>query len=100
MKYFFFGPFEDDDFVEDYSLFGKTLFILASTTIARMKYYHAWLLADAICNASGLGFNGYTSTGKAKWDLISNVDIIKFEVRSIESVANATETSFCRFMIY
>ena len=45
-----------------------------------MKYYHAWLLADAICNASGLGFNGYTSSGKAKWDLISNVDIIKFEV--------------------
>ena len=45
-----------------------------------MKYYHAWLLADAICNASGLGFNGYTAEGKPKWDLISNVDIIKFEV--------------------
>jgi lysophospholipid acyltransferase 1/2 len=70
----------DDDFVENTSLFGKTLFILLSTTFARMKYYHAWLLADAICNASGLGFNGYTASGKAKWDLISNVDILKFEV--------------------
>jgi hypothetical protein len=27
-----------------------------------------------------LGFNGYTASGKAKWDLISNVDIFKFEV--------------------
>lgn len=70
----------DEDFLENTSLFGKTLFILLSTTFARMKYYHAWLLADAICNASGLGFNGYTASGKAKWDLISNVDIFKFEV--------------------
>ena len=45
-----------------------------------MKYYHAWLLADSICNASGLGFNGYDSQGEAKWDLISNVDVVKFEV--------------------
>ena len=51
-----------------------------ATTIARMKYYHAWLLADAICNASGLGFNGFSERGDAKWDLISNVDILKFEV--------------------
>ena len=71
---------KDDDFIENTSLLGKTFFIVASTTIARMKYYHAWLLADSICNASGLGFNGYNSKGEAKWDLISNVDVIKFEV--------------------
>lgn len=73
----------DDDFVENTSLLAKTLFVIASTTIARTKYYHAWLLSDAICNASGLGFNGYDKDHQPKWDLISNVDIIKFEVRLI-----------------
>ena len=57
------------------------LFIVVATTVARMKYYHAWMLSDAICNASGLGFNGYDPKGQPKWDLISNVDIINFEVK-------------------
>jgi len=70
---------KDDEFIQSTSLLGKTLFIVVATTIARMKYYHAWLLADAICNASGLGFNGYSEGGDPKWDLISNVDILKFE---------------------
>lgn len=38
------------------------------------------LPADAVANASGLGFNGYDELGKPKWDLVSNVDIIEFEV--------------------
>lgn len=56
------------------------LYLIVATTVCRFKYYHAWLLADAICNASGLGFNGYDAKGRARWDLISNVDILKFEV--------------------
>ncbi|XP_046437718.1 lysophospholipid acyltransferase 6-like [Daphnia pulex] len=95
---------KDDDFVENTSLFGKTLFILLSTTFARMKYYHAWLLADAICNASGLGFNGYTSSGKAKWDLISNVDILKFEcglsLRDSIDNWNKFTNRWLRFVVY
>lgn len=55
-------------------------YLYMSTTSGRFKYYHAWLLADAINNISGLGFNGYTSDGEQKWDLISNVDILGFEV--------------------
>jgi hypothetical protein len=56
------------------------MYLVVASTISRFKYYHAWLLADAICNASGLGFNGYDAKGRARWDLISNVDILKFEV--------------------
>ena len=26
---------------------------------ARHRYYFAWVLSDAACNAAGLGFNGY-----------------------------------------
>ena len=36
---------------------------------------------DAICNAGGFGFNGYDKNGKAKWDLITNVNILGIEVR-------------------
>ncbi len=30
----------------------------------------------------GLGFNGYDENGKAKWDRVNNVNILKLEVRS------------------
>ena len=36
---------------------------------------------DAICNASGFGFNGYDSHGNPKWDLCTNVNILGIEVR-------------------
>lgn len=39
-----------------------------------------WFAADAVANASGLGFNGYDELGKPRWDLVSNVDIIELEV--------------------
>lgn len=42
------------------------------------------ILADAIYNLSGFGFNGYDAeTGEAKWDLATNVHAWKVEVRSI-----------------
>lgn len=53
---------------------------MMATTVVRFKYYHAWLLADAICNNSGIGFNGYDDNGKSQWDLISNINVINFEV--------------------
>ncbi len=33
-----------------------------------------------VCNASGLGFNGYDENNEPKWDLLSNVDIFNIEV--------------------
>ncbi|CAH2106412.1 unnamed protein product [Euphydryas editha] len=50
-----------------------------STLVVRCKYYHAWLLSDAICNNSGMGFNGYDNNGSPKWDKMSNIDIFGFE---------------------
>ncbi len=46
----------------------------------RIKYYLAWVLADAVNNASGFGFNGYDKNGNAKWDLVTNVRILDLEV--------------------
>lgn len=58
----------------------KFWYLNIATNISRMKYFFAWIFADAICNNAGLGFNGYDENNKPKWDLISNVDAIKLEV--------------------
>ncbi|KAJ8730107.1 hypothetical protein PYW07_017145 [Mythimna separata] len=50
-----------------------------STLVVRCKYYHAWLLSEAICNNCGMGFNGYDHDGTPKWDKMSNIDIFGFE---------------------
>lgn len=70
----------ESDFMESTNLATKFWFLMMSTTVVRFKYYHAWLLADAICNNSGLGFNGYDSDGNAKWDMVTNINVISFEV--------------------
>lgn len=71
---------KDEDFARDSGLLYKFLYLGIVTALVRCKYYHAWLFADAICNNSGLGFNGYTEDGTPRWDLISNINILKFEV--------------------
>lgn len=38
-------------------------------------------LADGVCNAAGLGFNGYDDKGRPKWNLVSNINIAAIEVR-------------------
>ena len=50
---------------------------------AFLLFVNVWmhcLSGDAVNNASGLGYNGYDSKGKQKWDLISNVNILGLEV--------------------
>ena len=51
--------------------------------MGRMKYYTAWGLANAVCNASGLGFSGFEEHGRQRWDGVSNVHFWKVEVRPV-----------------
>lgn len=74
---------KEEDFLEDTSMVYKFWYAMMATTCIRFKYYHAWLLADAICNNSGLGFTGYDKDGQPKWDLISNINVLSFEVCNI-----------------
>ncbi|PSN35390.1 Membrane-bound O-acyltransferase domain-containing protein 2 [Blattella germanica] len=95
---------KESEFVEETSIVSKLFYLGMVTTIVRFKYYHAWLLADAICNASGLGFNGFDAKGNARWDLISNVDVFKFELGlsmrdSIEQWNKGT-TRWLRMVVY
>ncbi len=47
----------------------------------RILFYYAWTFSDLICNASGLGFNGYEKDGVTpKWDQITNLKIFNIEV--------------------
>ncbi|XP_017120223.1 lysophospholipid acyltransferase 1 [Drosophila elegans] len=70
---------KEDDFQNNTSMVYKYWYAMMATTCIRFKYYHAWLLADAICNNSGLGFTGYDKDGNPKWDLISNINVLSFE---------------------
>lgn len=54
-------------------------YIIVLTIISRIKYYVAWHLGEVISNTSGLGFAGYDAKGKAKWDLLSNMELWRFE---------------------
>lgn len=71
---------KDSNFVENTSLLYKFWYLSGATMLIRFKYYFAWLFADAVCNNSGIGFNGYDSDGLAKWDKFTNVYVLKFEV--------------------
>uniref|UniRef100_A0A1E1X484 Putative conserved plasma membrane protein n=1 Tax=Amblyomma aureolatum TaxID=187763 RepID=A0A1E1X484_9ACAR len=68
-----------DEFLYKRNRLSQILYIIWATSLHRHRYYHAWILGEAICNAAGFGFNGYTSDGKARWNLISNVDIVTIE---------------------
>lgn len=70
---------KQDEFLYNRSRLWQMLYIIWATSLHRHRYYHAWTLGEAICNAAGFGFNGYTSDNKARWNLISNVDIVTIE---------------------
>ena len=57
----------------------RYLFHYLTIVSQRSKYYLAWVLADLVHNASGLGFNGYDEKGAAKWDMCTSVNILTLE---------------------
>ncbi|CAB3224182.1 unnamed protein product [Arctia plantaginis] len=75
-----------------------------STLVVRCKYYHAWLLSEAICNNCGMGFNGYDNDGTPKWDKMSNIDMFGFELaqnfRSAIASWNKNTNAWLRCVAY
>lgn len=72
-----------DDLLNGSTTAYQLWYVMMATTVVRFKYYHAWLWADAICNNSGIGFNGFDERGRSRWDLISNINVINFEVNGL-----------------
>lgn len=69
----------DDDFIQNYSFLFRLGWLIISIEVAKSKYFLAWVWADAINNAAGLGFNGYDDRGNPKWDGVTNVRIWEFQ---------------------
>jgi lysophospholipid acyltransferase 1/2 len=69
----------DPVFLRDSSFFVYIFYMIVSTSGARFKYFFAWKLGETICNASGLGFQGWKEDGSADWDLVSVLNIWKLE---------------------
>lgn len=91
---------KEDGFMAASGFFYSFWYMMMATTAVRFKYYFAWLLADAICNNSGLGFNGYEKDGvTARWDMVSNIDVWAFEFgTNFRNSINAWNTGTNRWL--
>jgi len=47
--------------------------------IERAKYYAIWTLTEGASILTGLGFNGFSSSGKPLWDGAANVKVLQIE---------------------
>ncbi|KAI5651862.1 MBOAT, membrane-bound o-acyltransferase family domain-containing protein [Phthorimaea operculella] len=87
-----------------WSAIGLLWYAYLATLVVRCKYYHAWLLSEAICNNSGMGFNGYDTQGQPKWDKMSNIDVFDFEFaqnfRTAVAAWNKNTNTWLRYVAY
>uniref|UniRef100_A0AAG5D8X8 Uncharacterized protein n=1 Tax=Anopheles atroparvus TaxID=41427 RepID=A0AAG5D8X8_ANOAO len=96
---------KDDGFIASSGFFYSLWYMMMATTAVRFKYYFAWLMADAICNNSGLGFNGYERDGVTpRWDMLSNIQVLEFEFgtnfRSCINAWNAGTNRWLRMVVF
>uniref|UniRef100_A0A182S988 Lysophospholipid acyltransferase 1 n=1 Tax=Anopheles maculatus TaxID=74869 RepID=A0A182S988_9DIPT len=99
-------PFADDGFIASSGFFYSLWYMMMATTAVRFKYYFAWLMADAICNNSGLGFNGYDERDGVtpRWDMLSNIQVLEFEFgtnfRNCINAWNAGTNRWLRMVVF
>ncbi|XP_049539410.1 lysophospholipid acyltransferase 6 isoform X1 [Anopheles darlingi] len=97
---------KDDGFMKNSGFFFSLWYMMMATTAVRFKYYFAWLLADAICNNSGLGFNGYDERDGVtpRWDMLSNIQVLEFEFgtnfRNCINAWNAGTNRWLRMVVF
>ncbi|XP_052862133.1 lysophospholipid acyltransferase 6 [Anopheles cruzii] len=97
---------KDDGFIESSGFFYSLWYMMMATTAVRFKYYFAWLMADAICNNSGLGFNGYDERDGVtpRWDMLSNIQVLEFEFgtnfRNCINAWNAGTNRWLRMVVF
>lgn len=91
---------KDDGFIAQSGFVYSFWYMMMATTAVRFKYYFAWLMADAICNCSGFGFNGYEQDGVTpRWDMVSNIDVWAFEFgTNFRNCINAWNTGTNRWL--
>ncbi|XP_043915915.1 lysophospholipid acyltransferase 2-like [Protopterus annectens] len=78
----------EDSFVNSAPFYTRLAYLYFSLMGFRPKYYFAWTMADAVNNAAGFGFSGYSKSGKPQWNALNNINILQIE----------TATSFKMFI--
>uniref|UniRef100_A0A2C9JTV5 Uncharacterized protein n=1 Tax=Biomphalaria glabrata TaxID=6526 RepID=A0A2C9JTV5_BIOGL len=69
----------DPEFIASHNMLTRLGYLYISLFFQRAKYYVSWILADAVYNASGLGYIGKDNDGKPLWTGMSNVFVWKIE---------------------
>ncbi|XP_070497286.1 lysophospholipid acyltransferase 6 [Chironomus tepperi] len=95
---------KEEAFINDTTIIYKFWYLMMMTMAVRFKYYFAWMFADAIVNNAGMGFNGFESDGTAKWDGLTNIYVIPFElgtnIRDCINCWNIGTNSWLRMVVY
>eukprot|EP00698_Gefionella_okellyi_P004648 TRINITY_DN14253_c0_g1_i1.p1 TRINITY_DN14253_c0_g1~~TRINITY_DN14253_c0_g1_i1.p1 ORF type:complete len:516 (+),score=113.30 TRINITY_DN14253_c0_g1_i1:60-1550(+) len=93
-----------EEFLHDWSQLHKWGFLYVSMTLIRCRYYFGWMLAEAACIASGIGFNGFGEGGKLLWDRMQNVSVLLVELpengRSVSIGWNSRVALWLRRYVY
>ncbi|CAH3150776.1 unnamed protein product [Pocillopora meandrina] len=79
-KIFPFHLTADSSFIANSSFLWRMAFAFLAMFTTRFKYYFAWIIADAVNNACGLGFNGYDPSGRERWNKMTNVYPVDLEI--------------------
>lgn len=80
------------------------LWIWIFSLVLRLKYYIHWKISECINNAAGLGFSGYSTTGSAMWNGLSDGDA--FEIETSSSISgfarlwNRTTAAWLRRLVF
>ncbi len=84
------------------------MFVFLYTNFALLlmwhRYYFAWVLSDAACNAAGLGYAGKYKDGTPNWGGVLNIQYLAFEFagnfRSAMTSWNIATSNWLRRCIY
>lgn len=80
------------------------LWIWMFSLVLRMNYYVHWKISECVNNAAGLGFRGYSTTGSALWNGLSDGDAFEIETSSnISAFArlwNRTTADWLRRLVF
>eukprot|EP00128_Syssomonas_multiformis_P000227 Colp12_sorted_trinity150504_noHs@30298 len=86
------GFLETEEYYQSSFLY-RVLIMNVVTTLLRCKYYFAWLYAEGSCICAGIGFNGWDSSGRARFDRVTNCQIINLETaQSIKGITDNWNT--------
>jgi len=69
----------EDEFTQQ-SFFYKFIYIYVCCICIRCMYYSGWLLTELSCLIAGLSYNGHTADGKIKWDRVTNIHPLEWEL--------------------